>query len=1257
MAVDKPNVECGVDSIIVHVRTERPFRGRMYVEGESDKEGCVQGTKGPSDNPKFEIPIGACNMRRQRTLHPRGIFFSFTLITSFHPFFVTGMDRAFSVRCFFLESVRSLNAAVDIGQLTTQIVEQEFPLPICNYQLKEGSEGVTLRFAQVGQKVTHVWHCDQGASWVYGILIHSCFADDGHGNKFQLVDDKGCTTDPFLLPQIEYENHGISAFTHAQVFKYADKVQLYFTCTVQLCYKHDGGCEGVTPPRCDGRHHSGMPSTIQENRSPPSPHEPMHRPWQPSSPISNEIVDSPPPPDFVRLPQHLSTSREGLRLGEERPDEDQHGESEMSEGPGREFPEPRPGILKERFVTLPQRIDLPQVPLKDSPLNETETDTSDSPNDVIGQYTSAGPTIGSTDGKLNSNTTAGPIILNRKTTGSLVNDKKDLETDVSVDVIVLPEMEKDGKGKRRAIPAEIDDSQASPDDRFEAESNRQSTTRIKMLRIFAMAMLYYPLSIGLTFYQKWFIKKYQLPLMVATGHYIVKYLAAILIRWIYEKCYTKRVRVTWKDQLRWLAPIGICASLDIGLSNWALQYITISLYTMGKSTSILFIVAFSLFLKLERWRPVLGLEACLIAAGLYLFTWRAAQFDVIGLLLVELASASTGIRWTFSQLVMQREDHAVRHPLDMIIHVQPWMLIPIIPLVAFFEGHDLTYDNVTRINGEFQPLYILGLILFGGLLALSMELSEYLLLVNTSGITLNIFGLVKEVATLLMAHFFNNDQFTRVNVLGLALCLTGMSLHAFSRRRQRSRSALSPHEDRRNLLKTSEEEDESSPNSIDHVCSPIDTNSDNKTAEKGCTKSMSRPTSLVANYEPQEFEVIPDLGLRNDRVDFLLGTPINQVIALIRQTRSFQGIDLYYSRKDPYEKDVCIYLKNDGIRLYFEPLMQLLRLIEVDDLSRIILRYQGNVFSEPRAEVTMEQVGKYFGSTHPGAYDEKQRMYVQNWRGLSFCFPTDPCGNVEIAPGFGPNLRSLKFDSSSQPRLTRMYIFKGASLNKTEPVEMPLACYCGQNRTQLVELIRKDEQILGVRISFITQTDESPAKDDTELELVDLVKEIRFGDPVSSVLLALGAPSKVYYKSEDKMSIHEYSSKKRFCLQNVPHFFFNYLSMGIDVLFDFVTKQVIKIVLHTNLPGHYDFGIYNRCELSLKINDNAPPITTRTRQAEASECLLDPMVATSQEPIYIYRNSEDNPFNSCFCYGTNQVVIEFVENRNIATVTLYDADL
>lgn len=54
---------------------------------------------------------------------------------------------------------------------------------------------------------------------------------------------------------------------------------------------------------------------------------------------------------------------------------------------------------------------------------------------------------------------------------------------------------------------------------------------------------------------------------------------------------------------------------------------------------------------LFRWRASLGAEAALIAAGLFLFTWKSAQLDLGGLLLVELAAACTGVRWTVSQLV------------------------------------------------------------------------------------------------------------------------------------------------------------------------------------------------------------------------------------------------------------------------------------------------------------------------------------------------------------------------------------------------------------------------------------------------------------------------------------------------------------------------------------------------------------------------------------------------------------------------------
>ncbi|CAJ0944572.1 unnamed protein product, partial [Mesorhabditis belari] len=309
-----------------------------------------------------------------------------------------------------------------------------------------------------------------------------------------------------------------------------------------------------------------------------------------------------------------------------------------------------------------------------------------------------------------------------------------------------------------------------------------------IIRILAIAALYYPLSIGLTFYQKWLLKNYKFPLMVVCGHYLIKYGAAIFIRFLCELCGPRRVRLSWKEQLRWLAPIGICASLDIGLSNWALEYVTVSLYTMAKSSGILFIVAFSLLLRLEKWRISLGMEAAFIASGLFLFTWRSSQLDLTGLLLVELAAACTGVRWSVSQLVMQNEDnHAIRNPLDMVAHVQPWMLIPIVPLILMFEGSKMSVIDPFVYQGEYAPLTIFALVFIGGMIALSMELAEYLLLVQTSGMTLSVFGIIKEVFTLLLAHFAHGDQISGVNLIGLLVCMGGVALHGMNRHRQHSR--------------------------------------------------------------------------------------------------------------------------------------------------------------------------------------------------------------------------------------------------------------------------------------------------------------------------------------------------------------------------------------------------------------------------------------------------------------------------------------
>uniref|UniRef100_A0A914UMJ9 Sugar phosphate transporter domain-containing protein n=1 Tax=Plectus sambesii TaxID=2011161 RepID=A0A914UMJ9_9BILA len=254
----------------------------------------------------------------------------------------------------------------------------------------------------------------------------------------------------------------------------------------------------------------------------------------------------------------------------------------------------------------------------------------------------------------------------------------------------------------------------------------------QLTKIFLLVLLYYPMSVGLTFYQKWFIKSYKFPLLVVSCHYVIKFIGAALLRRGHRLVKGRDRRV-----------------------------------------SLLSVVL-------------------LISAGLFLFTYQSQQFDLTGFMLVEFAALCGGVRWALSQFVMQRDEIGLHNPIDMMYHVQPWMITCIIPLVLIFEssGVDSIWsDNVLMYDHGYAPLHIFNLIFCGGLIAFCMELAEYLLLVNTSGLTLNIFGILKEIITLALAHQYNGDRFSPVNIIGLLLCISGILLHVVLKALARSNEA------------------------------------------------------------------------------------------------------------------------------------------------------------------------------------------------------------------------------------------------------------------------------------------------------------------------------------------------------------------------------------------------------------------------------------------------------------------------------------
>uniref|UniRef100_A0A8B9SUV0 Solute carrier family 35 member C2 n=1 Tax=Anas platyrhynchos TaxID=8839 RepID=A0A8B9SUV0_ANAPL len=268
----------------------------------------------------------------------------------------------------------------------------------------------------------------------------------------------------------------------------------------------------------------------------------------------------------------------------------------------------------------------------------------------------------------------------------------------------------------------------------------------------ALVLLYYGFSIGITFYNKWLVKSFPFPLLATLLHLLLIFALSALARAL-ARCRSGRPRATlsWADCLRRAAPAALSTSLDIGLSNWI---------QISSSLGVL-------CCDLEN-RVALVLVVLLIAGGLFMFTYKSTQFNTQGFVLVLCASFLGGVRWTLTQILMQKAELGLQNPIDIMFHLQPLMFLVLFPLFAVFEGLPL---SISEKLFHFHELFL------GGILAFGLGFSEFLLVSRTSSLTLSIAGIFKEICVLFLATHLLGDHLSLLNWLGFAVCLSGISLH------------------------------------------------------------------------------------------------------------------------------------------------------------------------------------------------------------------------------------------------------------------------------------------------------------------------------------------------------------------------------------------------------------------------------------------------------------------------------------------------
>ncbi|ORZ27619.1 triose-phosphate transporter family-domain-containing protein [Lobosporangium transversale] len=300
---------------------------------------------------------------------------------------------------------------------------------------------------------------------------------------------------------------------------------------------------------------------------------------------------------------------------------------------------------------------------------------------------------------------------------------------------------------------------------------------------------WYSCSTALSFYNKWLFSpnyhNFRFPLFTTSLHMVAQFsLSSITLTLL--PALRPRAAPSAKDFGTKIVPCAVASGLDIGLSNSSLKTITLAFYTMCKSSSLAFVLLFAFLFKLERPTWTLAGVITVICVGLFLMVMSEVDFVLIGFIQVMLASVLGGLRWSLTQMLLERSDTksgSLANPISTIFFLSPIMGVCLFIVAGIFEGYGVIFGSVF-FSAPLIALETMGLLLLGGLFAFMMVLAEFNLIARTSVVTLSVLGIVKEVMTILISALVFRDQLTLVNILGLFITLTGIGFYHFMKMRE-----------------------------------------------------------------------------------------------------------------------------------------------------------------------------------------------------------------------------------------------------------------------------------------------------------------------------------------------------------------------------------------------------------------------------------------------------------------------------------------
>ncbi|KAL4985230.1 triose-phosphate transporter family-domain-containing protein [Aspergillus falconensis] len=327
-------------------------------------------------------------------------------------------------------------------------------------------------------------------------------------------------------------------------------------------------------------------------------------------------------------------------------------------------------------------------------------------------------------------------------------------------------------------------------------SSADRTVISRLLVNVGLILLWYFFSLAISIYNKWMFSRdendkevFPFPLFTTSLHMLVQFTLSSLILFFIPSLRPQPTPSPSPDTkpnpvltqffyLTRLVPCGAATSLDIGLGNMSLKFITLTFLTMCKSSALAFVLIFAFVFRLETPSVKLIAIIATMTIGVVMMVAGETAFNALGFVLIIASAFFSGFRWGLTQILLLRHP-ATANPFSTLFFLTPVMFFSLLVIALAVEGPTEIITGLTTLADAHGFGSGILLLIFPGVLAFCMISSEFALLKRSSVVTLSICGIFKEVVTITAAGVIFHDKLTAVNVTGLVVTIGSIASYNY----------------------------------------------------------------------------------------------------------------------------------------------------------------------------------------------------------------------------------------------------------------------------------------------------------------------------------------------------------------------------------------------------------------------------------------------------------------------------------------------